>query len=444
MNMRHRKTAAVIGTVLLSALTACGGGGVSDTGTGPGPTPPVDTTKPPTVQRASITARVTIDPADVSLASTAGIGVSGLSVRLTSSRAGEPVRTATTGADGTARFDDLLEGVYTASVERRLTSDELSRVAPGDREASTFAGGGQVTLAPPSGRSVDVALVGARRGSIVISEIFAYWGPPERGFDNYVFGTYMEVYNNSDTTAYLDGLLYLNTSSTHHGSNPVNGTCEALPKNLRLDSAAVFTGVIRAFPGSGRDFPIRPGEAKVVAMDAINHATAAPVFQQVDLSRADFEEFWTEGDIDNPFAVNMVRVYGTTAGAFGRGLGFSITRGLMVLLAPEARNHITEVTHPNWSAAGWGTATFARVPSEYIVDVLALESTIVGAEGTCVPWTSPKYDRAPAPLRDYLTRQAVTRRSLGRTADGREILQRTRNSARDFERAEPLRRSLNK
>ena len=173
--------------LFLLALGACGGGSVTDT---PDPSPPVDTTKPgPTVQRASITTRVTIDPIDASLAQQAGIGVAGLTVRLTSARAGEPVRTSVTAADGTARFDNLLEGSYSASVERKLTTEELAKLAPSDREASVFAGGAQIVLSPPTGGSVDVALVGARRGSIVISEIFAYYGPPERGYDNYIYGT---------------------------------------------------------------------------------------------------------------------------------------------------------------------------------------------------------------------------------------------------------------
>jgi hypothetical protein len=440
--MRRTEMMRAICVVMVAATAACGGGGVSDTGTGPGPTPPVDTTKPPTVQRASITARVTIDPADVSLASTAGITLSDLSVRLTSSRAGDSTRTAITGGDGTVRFDDLLEGVYTASVERRLTTAELARLSPADREAAVFAAGGQVVLSPPTARSVDVALVAARRGSLVISEVFAYYGPPERGFTNYVYGSYLEVYNNGDTTAFLDGVLFFVTNPNWH-RNSTSVACDAAPKALRLDNAALFTGTITAFPGAGRDFPIRPGEAKVIAMDAVNHATAAPEFAQLDLSRADFEEFWTEADVNNPFAVDMVRVYGSTAGVFGRGRGFFLTSQQAVLVSPAARAEIREVTLPDLSPGS--TFIQARVPSEYVLDILALDAPpSVGGDPRCAPWTSATYDRAPAELRNFLVRQAVRRRSLGRTADGREILQRTRNSARDFELAEPLRRSLNR
>jgi len=417
------------------AVGACGGGGVSDTPAAPNP--PTDTTTPPTVQRAAIMVRVVLDPADASVAQQAGVEVSGLEVRLTSTRAGQSALTAVTSSDGTVQFRDLLEGVYTATVERRLSAVEVARLAPADREASVFAAGGQVVLAPPVPRSVEVALVAARRGSLVISEVFDYWGPPESGFTTYGFGSYVELYNNSDTTVYLDGLALLKTPPTWHGS----GVCDAEPRVRRLDSALVYTGSITAFPGSGRNHPVLPGEARVVAMDAINHVVAAPEKLQVDLSRAHFEEFWTEGDVDNPEAVNMLRLYGTTAGAFGRGLGFAVTNAQLMLLS-ITREEISEVSVPN---AGMNGAAFffARVPSTRVLDVLAAQSTLLTSE-TCTPWTSPRYDRAPAPLRNAQVRKAISRRSLGRTADGREILMRTRNSARDFELAEPLRRSLNK
>ena len=111
----------------------------------------------------------------------------------------------------------------------------------------------------------------------------------------------------------------------------------------------------------------------------------------------------------------------------------------MVLLAPAARAHLSEVTS--------GVNTYARLPSEFVLDVMALAATTPPSATTgqyCAPWTSPKYDRAPAPLRDFLVRQAITRKSLGLAAGGNEILQRTKNSARDFMLAEPLKRSLDK
>lgn len=448
-----RAVGAATLAMVLVVTAACGGSAVTDT---PGPTkPPVDTTKPPTVQRASITARVTIDPVDASLAQQAGIGLGGLTVRLTSSRPSDPVRTGVTAADGSVRFENLLEGVYSADVERALTAAELQQLPVSDREASVFAGAGQVVLSPPASGQVEVALVGARRGSVVISEIFANYGPTGSGTNNYVYGSYLELYNNGDTTAYLDGMLLFMTSLGHNSSTSIGGSaCDQSPKTLRLESTAVYSGIISGFPGSGQTYPILPGEAKVVAMDAVNHMAAAPEKEQVDLSLAPFEQYWSEGDIDNPFAVNMQRVFGTSAGVFGRGIGY-FSGGLQhVLMSAAARARMTEVTVPSCHLEDCSSNFFrlARLPSEYILDLVALEYSplVPGYEVAqqqyprCVPWTSPFYDRAPAPLVSDIQRKSITRRSLGRTADGREILQRTRNSARDFGLAEPLKRSLNK
>lgn len=447
MTRRESFRSARVALCAMLLAGACGGGGVSETGTGPGPTPPVDTTKPPTVQRASITARVSIDPADATLATTAGVGVSGLTVRLTSSRASDPVRTATTGADGSARFDDLLEGVYTASVDRPLTAGEVARLAPADREASMFAGGGQVVLTPPTARSMDVALVGARRGSVVISEIFANYGPLVFTGFNYVYGSYVELYNNSDTTAWLDGMLLALTPGWHGESS--TGSCTGEVKRLRLDSTSIYSSIILGIPGSGRDYPILPGEAKVVAMDALNHQAAAPEKEQVDLSGAHFEQFFTDADIDNPFAVNVTRFYGQTAGVFGRGMGYFSGALQHVLLSRDARASFVEATFTTTGASGPVTWQIGKLPSAHVLDLVALEYSpqSFGYENNpprCTPWTAPAFDRAPAPLVHGHQRKAIARRGLGRTTAGHEIVQRTKNSERDFVWAEPLRRSLNK
>jgi len=374
-------------------------------------------------------------------------------VRLTSQRPGDPVRTAVTATDGTARFENLLEGVYSASVERRLSAAEVARLAVSDRDASVFAGSGAVTLSPPVAGSVDLALVGARRGSVVISEIFANYGPSSTPPPNYVYGSYVEVYNNSDTTAYLDGMLLTWTPVTWHWNSTPGGECTASNKMLRLDSTYVYVNSLLAFPGSGREYPIRPGEAKVVAMDAMNHRAAAPEKEQVDLSAAPFEQFWTDGDIDNPFSVNMVRRYGSSGGIFGRGLMAYGGGTQHILLAPSALAALEETTERRCgSANGCFDAPIGRIPSRFLLDLWALEShpdqpgyAVASVQfPRCVPWTSPAYDRAPAPLVATNSPLAIRRRTVGFTADGREILQRTRNSSRDLERGAPLQRSLAK
>jgi len=64
----------------------------------------------------------------------------------------------------------------------------------------------------------------------------------------------------------------------------------------------------------------------------------------------------------------------------------------------------------------------------------------------CQPWLPSAFDRAAAEVVDVTYRPgAIRRRSLGRTTDGREILMRTRTSARDLEvSTNLLTRSLNR
>ena len=431
-------------------LTACTSGGIVETTDGVLGTP-TDSTRTPTVQRAAISVRVSVDPADAAIAQQAGISVGGLAIRLTSQRPGDPGRTAVTAADGTTRFDNLLEGVYQASVERRLTAAEVARLPAGDRDASVFAGSGQVILTPPTAGTVQMELVGARRGSVVISEIFGNYGPISTPPPNYVFGSYLEVYNNSDTTAYLDGMLLIRTPLWNTASS-ISGPCDTPDKLLRLDSTAVYAASsVVAFPGTGREYAIRPGEALVMAMDAIDHRAAAPDKQQVDLSKAHFEQFWSDADTDNPFAANMVRLLGNSGTVFGRGLPY-FGGAQHVLLSRDAWAVRREVPITNCSAFGCVPATALRFPSQHILDLWALEShnsepgwAVAQVNfPRCVPWTSPAYDRAPAELGASTLPVAVRRRTVGFTAEGRAILQRTKNSARDLEHAVPLQRSLAK
>lgn len=118
-------------------------------------------------------------------------------------------------------------------------------------------------------------------------------------------------------------------------------------------------------------------------------------------------------------------------------------------MLPAARTAMTLTQFPQTAgASGVGTPyDVYRIPSEYLIDAIGLEyaPTIFGYEHTspaCSPWSA--YERAPAPLVDDNYRKAIARKSLGRTSDGREILQRTHTSARDFEYVDPLRRSLDK
>lgn len=413
--------AAVVSTL------SCTPGAVTDSSGDSGlPGPGGTGGEPGTVQRASLVVRVSIDPSDASIATTAGISTNGLTVRLQRGASTEPPRTAVTAADGSARFEGLTQGNYEISIDRPLTAAELSLLAPADREASIFAGGASIAVAPPL-RDVGIELVAARRGSLVVSEFFVY-AAPVSGF--YTAAHYVEIYNNSDTTIYLDGIVLFRTS--------VTATCDEL-RHLRLDETGVWSGLLDRFPGTGRDYPIRPGEAKVMSVDAIDHRVIAQ--QLPDLSTAEFELIGDPSDPNNPFAADMERLAGAR-GSHGGQLGSDHVIGIALPSAGDT----TQLEKYTYLAG-----RRFKIPREAVIDLasitftperFALLKSVLPSLERCVPFIANVFELGPALLGDDTNPIAIARKTLGRTSSGAEILQRTRNSSRDLEYAQPLRRSL--
>ncbi len=436
----------------LLLLMSCSGKGVTDS-----VTPPIkpDTTPITTVQRTSLTVHVQIDPADAAIAASTGVSVAGIVVRLSRDGVNGSPRTGLTDASGTVQFDSLLDGRYTASAERTLTVAEVARLAPSDRDASVFAGGSTTPVTPPNAPSTTVSIAATRRGSLVISELFAYFGNPTP----YNWGYYVEIYNNGDTTAYLDGMYLARTSISLLTDQRANcDVAEYLP--FRTDTARLWVRDGLRFPGTGRQFPVPPGEARVYATDALDHRTASGSSNFADLSGAQFEDVGTDADTDSPTAANMIKVFGTTVGgAGGRGARLGGLQAL-VLVKPTAESRITQATLNPYNVQNGAGVPFTPqlhwgIPRDEIIDVFSTDyspdykaylASTTFRYTLCQPFLPSVFERSPAEVFDDTFRPgAVRRRSIGRTSDGREILMRTHTSARDIEvTTNLLQRSLNK
>lgn len=141
--------------------------------------------------------------------------------------------------------------------------------------------------------SIDMEMV-VGTSPLVISEIYAS-GPTGAGL--YYHDKYVEIYNQSDSVLYLDGLIiavvYVYSPTWTH---------------YRDDPEYVHSKNIWYFPGNGTDYPIDPGQFILCAADAIDHRINAP--NSVDLSNADFEFYKDDApDIDNPAIPNMIRYF---------------------------------------------------------------------------------------------------------------------------------------
>lgn len=129
---------------------------------------------------------------------------------------------------------------------------------------------------------------------LIISEIYAC-GPPDAGL--YYHDKYVEVFNQSDSILYLDGKIIAVVYASSY-----------LGLNYRDDPEYVHSKSIWYFPGTGKDYPIYPGQFVLCAEDAIDHRINATY--SVDLSNADFEFYKDDApDVDNPAIPNMIKFF---------------------------------------------------------------------------------------------------------------------------------------
>lgn len=389
--------------------------------------------EPGAVQRATLSVAVTLSGEDSVLAER--IGSPGGTLRealvtIVRERSTDPALTAPTDESGIARFDSLLEGRYRVSALRVLTSDEIALLDTQDSDVKAFGGGSRYSVSAPSTAVVLRAFAG-RAGSLVISEV--YIGEPRLpSGEFYSIATYIELYNNSDTIIYLDGKVLV--KGMIFGVRDRNETfnCETMAR-WQFDPEGIWTGrFIEAFPGSGRQYPLAPGRAVVVATDAVDHR---PILAGLpDLSRANFE-FIGSADVDNPSVPNMVRL-GREFVLLGHGGLLFGTLDFVFAVADslDVASLLKEDVPGALSPEHW------QVPRKKILDVVTIAMTpeleaALGAGPQCPTYVHESFDRQQAPLsQGPESLFAIARRVLGVTPDGRNILQRTKTSSLDLTR----------
>lgn len=392
------------------------------------------TRKPPegpgTVQKATLAVTVTVAGEDSALASLVD-SPSGVlrDAEVSIERSGTPGswQAAPTDAAGTVTFEGLLAGRYSLSVLRLLRSEEIARFDARDADVNAFGGGKLVTVSAPRTESALEAVAG-RRGSLVISELHMPLARLASGQEYGREAQFMELFNNSDTTVYLDGKI-LSQSHPWGFRDSARFPCEAM-RTWQADPRGVWVKFTVAFPGSGRDYPLRPGEAAIVAVDAIDHGEIHPALP--DLRRAHFE---TDGsrDVDNPSVPNMVPVDPWGGGGIGFGFDWGLTDLVAVLAEPVELNSLLQSDIPGaLSPRVW------LIPGEKILDVFSASPTPEReAQQTFLSPQCPRYihenfDRQHARIIDHTALNGMQRRVFTSLPDGRVILQRTKTSARDF------------
>ncbi len=195
-----------------------------------------------------------------------------------------------TGADGTLRLENLPSATFNISIRKRHPLDPNIQLV-----------GATVGLVVRSGEvRVDTVISKPISSTgIAINEIYAA-GPVNDLF--FFFDQFIELYNASDSTRYLDGMLISRVSGNNEGLGP--GADEGADGDL--DG---FTYIFK-FPGNPGEhaYPIVPGQFVTLAVDAVDHRSLFSA--SYDLSGADWEFYnqYSPEDVNNPAVPNLINI----------------------------------------------------------------------------------------------------------------------------------------
>lgn len=412
-----RNTSPTFALCLL--LAACGGGESRLSG----PEAPGIPTPPPGggVLRTTLSVTVRPEPPDLLIVRTLGWpdAIPGATVVLRR-ESGADV-TAQSDTQGVVTFAELVEGNYQLTVSRDFTATELGRLSLSDHDLSAWGGARTLTVGSAGGAMiVELAAGAVRRGSLIFSEIlsggFITFQP---NGTMYNFSGYLELFNNSDTTITLDGMLLASSASAlrNYGAEHC-----AVSRDLYADTSGVWADIIYQLPQAGRQ--LKPHESVVVATDAIDHRPFG-VRDTYDLRNADYELYMGLGDVDNPSVPNLISV-GTVQARSAyttHGTDWVELNSAIVIALPQ--NVATLTRRPNLAQGH----DYLFLPQEALLDVFTWFREDSRFPPLCAPTVGANIDAAPL----IMPAGSLISTSFQRSRlTGSSYLKRSRSSGRDY------------
>jgi hypothetical protein len=212
---------------------------------------------------------------------------------------------AVSDSSGIALFSDLLPDRYNILATGRRISGLDYLIFNGQLQDTALYAGANDTL------RLELPTHISKTSALLISEIY-YTGAIPNPVPQYFHDQFLELYNNSDQTLYLDSLIIADLDGGF------------------IDDSLLHCVHAYMFPGSGTDYPIGPGEFMVIAQDAIDHSL--PPINSVNLENADFEYYVSDkGDVDNPHVTNMIQIHHK----YGVDFLYSVFNNALVVLKTD-------------------------------------------------------------------------------------------------------------
>ena len=270
---------------------------------------------------------------------------------------------------------------------------------------------------------IELPLSLAKTSALVIKEIY-FGGCKGLNNEEYKDDQYVTLYNNSDQTIYLDGLCLGIVDPGNNLESPwMNYTdMKRIPVN----------DLTWQFPGSGKEYPLAPGEEITIATNAVDHTSGEYQHaNSVDLSGVDWG-FW-DVSLDRQTIAAGVKPMTLLANLNPSLVMYSLPvfgPTFMVFSlqdSPEEYVQDPDNRKPRPKASNQ-EKRYLMVPQEWVIDCIECVKDV----------NSPK--RVPNGLDngkcyipgDRYSGRSIIRKKTG-TTDGRAVYQDTNNSAEDME-----------
>jgi hypothetical protein len=314
----------------------------------------------------------------------------------------------TTDEDGKTTAS-ILPGIYTISASAEALEQGFSVIYSGSLVNENIV---------TDNSSYTITVQAAKSGTLVFKEIY-YTGSRTPAEKTYFRDQFIEVYNNSETVVYADGLcigtLYTNLAS------PDQPTWD---KENAADY--VYYQWLWQIPGNGTDYPVNPGESIIIAQYATNHKVEnlnpnAPV----DLSSSEFEGYidGSTAQTDMP-AINLNLIFRMSSYAKMPQWLNAVQGCAYALFFPDEDTDITELTTQVGS-----TAEGVAIPISLILDAVETVGDATKVQLKRIPTV---LDAGATTVEATYNSKSVARK-IKETKDGRNIYQDTNNTTNDFE-----------
>lgn len=272
---------------------------------------------------------------------------------------------------------------------------------------------------------------------------------------------FFEIYNNSNELMYADSLYFsqafglntkttsLDASLTYLRPNKQYDWSKSIGNNVnRANEDYIYAKTMYMIPGTGKSYPVKPGESLIIAATAINHkapytnlegiaVTVKDPSLTVDLSKADFEVYLGNEpginplatDIDNPAVPNLKVI--SRGGDRDLILQPTGRDAYVIFKTNEDINNFAKIPTPEEKEINITTNLYIRVPSKYILDAVETQPPVVTNQFPKKLESS--LDATFTFVKDGQYSSQSLIRKTAKIVNGRRILKDTNSSSNDFE-----------